>query len=98
MPKPGRVLFLLFGALCLWWAPKAIYWWVLHQLVVGPNQPQDFDYYYQAAQIGLAHGWSHIYDVGLQRAFYDTLAIPNDQFHWARMFVSLPPMAWIAKS
>lgn len=33
----------------------------------------DFTFYYTAARIGLAHGWSSIYDLGLQQAELDAI-------------------------
>jgi hypothetical protein len=33
----------------------------------------DFKIYYLGAQIGLTHGWSHLYDLGLQAAGWQLL-------------------------
>lgn len=55
----------------------------------------DFSYYYAAAQIGLQHGWSHIYDLDLQRQFFYQLHPAEDAFDWRRYFVSPPPVAWL---
>jgi len=55
----------------------------------------DFSYYYAGAQIGLAHGWSHIYDLDLQRQIFYQLHPAGDVFDWRRYFVSPPPVAWL---
>jgi len=55
----------------------------------------DFSYYYGAAQIGLQHGWSRIYDLDLQRQVFYQLHPAYDLFDWRRYFVSPPPVAWL---
>ncbi|HXI95647.1 MAG TPA: glycosyltransferase family 87 protein, partial [Candidatus Acidoferrum sp.] len=55
----------------------------------------DFSYYYAGAQIGLQHGWSHIYDLDLQRQIFYQLHPAGDTFDWRRYFVSPPPVAWL---
>ncbi len=55
----------------------------------------DFSYYYAGAQIGLQHGWSHIYDLDLQRQVFYQLHPAGDVFDWRRYFVSPPPVAWL---
>ena len=55
----------------------------------------DFSYYYAAAQIGMQHGWSHIYDLELQRQVFYQLHPADDVFDWRRYFVSPPPVAWV---
>jgi hypothetical protein len=55
----------------------------------------DFSYYYAAAQIGLQHGWSHIYDLDFQRQVFYQLHPVSDVFDWKRYFVSPPPVAWL---
>jgi len=57
----------------------------------------DFKIYYLAARIGLGYGWQHIYDPRLEDAVWKMLgdgfsqqALPD------RLFLSLPPVAWIA--
>ncbi len=54
----------------------------------------DFAYYYVGARIGLDHGWSRIYDLGLQRTYFNSLR-PSDAFDWRRYFISPPPVAWL---
>ena len=55
----------------------------------------DFSYYYAAAQIGVEHGWSHVYDLDLQRQIFYQLHPASDVFDWRRYFVSPPPVAWL---
>jgi len=52
----------------------------------------DFRHYFLAAQIGLQHGWSHIYDLGLQRPLFHA-EFPGWDF---QPFANPPPMAWLA--
>ena len=58
------------------------------------NRPQpigiDFHTYLAAARVGLAQGWSHIYDQGLVAAQQVSVA-PNQP---AQPFLSPPPVAW----
>ncbi len=60
-----------------------------------PIDSLDFSYYFAGARIGLEHGWSHIYDLDLQRAVFFQLHPATDMFDWRRYFVSPPPVAWI---
>jgi alpha-1,2-mannosyltransferase len=60
-----------------------------------PIDSLDFSYYYAAARIGLEHGWSHIYDLGLQQQLFQQLHPAADVFDWRRYFVSPPPVAWL---
>ncbi len=60
-----------------------------------PIDSLDFSYYYAAARIGLDHGWSHIYDLDLQRQLFYQLHPAGDVFDWRRYFVSVPPVAWL---
>ena len=60
-----------------------------------PIDPLDFSNYYAGAQIGLHHGWSHIYDLDLQRQAFYQLHRGNDVFDWRVFFVSPPPVAWL---
>ncbi len=52
----------------------------------------DFRHYFLAAQIGLQHGWSHIYDLSLQRPLFRA-EFPGWDF---QPFANPPPMAWLA--
>jgi hypothetical protein len=70
---------------------------VLTAIAVGFwNRPQpigiDFHTYMAAARVGLAQGWSHVYDQGLVAAQQISLA-PNQR---AQPFLSPPPVAWLA--
>jgi hypothetical protein len=60
-----------------------------------PIDPLDFSNYYAGAQIGLHHGWSHIYDLDLQRRAFYQLHPSSDVFDWRVFFVSPPPVAWL---
>ena len=60
-----------------------------------PIDSLDFSNYYAAARIGLEHGWSRIYDLGLQQQVFYQLHPANDVFDWRRYFVSPPPVAWL---
>jgi len=55
----------------------------------------DFTFYYAAARIGLAHGWSSIYDLGLQQAELDAMGSRITIAQLAR-YISPPPVAWAA--
>jgi len=55
---------------------------------------QDLSLHVLAARIGLTHGWSHIYDIDLQRQGAAAIGsrIVIDSMH---VFVSPPPAAWM---
>jgi hypothetical protein len=55
----------------------------------------DFGNYYAAARVGQGHGWAAIYDPALQRQAY-TAARGTVEFDWRHLFVSPPPLAWLA--
>ncbi|MGH7764899.1 MAG: glycosyltransferase family 87 protein [Candidatus Dormibacteraceae bacterium] len=55
----------------------------------------DFTFYYVGARIGLAHGWSAIYDLRLQQVELDALGSGIKIAQLAR-FISPPPVAWAA--
>jgi len=55
----------------------------------------DFTFYYAAARIGLAHGWSSIYDLGLLQNELDAIGSGIKIAALAR-FLSPPPLAWAA--
>ncbi len=52
----------------------------------------DFRLYYAAAQVGLADGFSRIYDAGLERAAVAALTPGGDWFP----YLNPPPLAWLA--
>jgi Glycosyltransferase family 87 len=93
---PGRP-----GLLPLALAAAAFWWLVLADSVLWfhtfprPPIPADFQPYFGAARIGLAHGWSHIYDLGLQRIEFYLVNPPSRVFDAQSIFVTPPPMAWI---
>jgi alpha-1,2-mannosyltransferase len=60
-----------------------------------PIDSLDFSYYYAGARIGVEHGWSRIYDLGLQQQVFYQLHPAADVFDWRRYFVSPPPVAWL---
>lgn len=63
--------------------------WIDH-FTSEPNA-EDFRLHVIAARIGLTHGWSHIYDLPLQKAASVGLG-PIDSMH---VYVSPPPAAWM---
>src|ERR1700682_2622624 len=55
----------------------------------------DFTFYYSAARIGPEHGWSSIYDLGLQQMELDAIGSGIKIAELAR-YISPPPVAWSA--
>lgn len=55
----------------------------------------DFTFYFAAARIGLAHGWSSIYDLNLQQAELHAIGSGITVAELAR-YISPPPVAWLA--
>ncbi|HEV2413597.1 MAG TPA: glycosyltransferase family 87 protein [Candidatus Dormibacteraeota bacterium] len=55
----------------------------------------DFTFYFAAARIGLAHGWSSIYDLNLQQAELSAIGSGITVAELAR-YISPPPVAWLA--
>jgi hypothetical protein len=55
----------------------------------------DFTFYLAGARIGLAHGWSSIYDLTLQQAELDAMGSGIKIAELAR-YISPPPVAWSA--
>jgi glycosyl transferase family 87 len=55
----------------------------------------DFTFYYAAAHIGWTHGWSSIYDLGLQQAQLSAMGSGITIAELAR-YISPPPVAWLA--
>lgn len=60
----------------------------------GAPLDQDISLYYLASQIGLSHGWSHIYDVGLQMHFYQRLGA-HVAWNSLLLYATPPPAAWL---
>lgn len=67
--------------------------WV--EAYLSDNFHNDFTFYYSAARIGLAHGWSHIYDLGLMQTELDAVRSKIKIAELAR-YISPPPVAWLA--
>jgi alpha-1,2-mannosyltransferase len=93
LPSRSTLLFAL-GVVALWWLVLVTtpLWFNTF-----PRQslPADFQLYFSAARIGLEHGWSHIYDFGLQRTEFFRVHPATDTFDAQTLFVSAPPMAWL---
>jgi glycosyl transferase family 87 len=70
-----------------------LYQWA--QAYMADRFHNDFTFYYAAARIGLAHGWSSIYDLGLQQAELDAIGSKIRIAQLAR-YISPPPLAWSA--
>jgi len=67
--------------------------WVAHFLT-NPYE-EDFRLNYVAAEIGLTRGWSHIYDLDLERqitASFAPAGVVIDSYH---NYVTPPPLAWL---
>lgn len=62
-----------------------------------PGRPATADLfnYLAAAEVGRVHGWSRIYDVALQAPAYLHIS-GAPRFEWFDVFVSPPPVAWLA--
>lgn len=67
--------------------------WIDH-FVSDPNA-QDFRVWQVAARIGLSHGWSHIYDLGLERQASAGLGPVGSLIDSMHLYLSPPPAAWI---
>lgn len=67
--------------------------WVDH-FVSAPYE-EDFRLTYVAAEIGLTRGWSHIYDLDLQRQLSAGFSPRGGEINSARNFVTPPPLAWL---
>jgi hypothetical protein len=67
--------------------------WIDH-FVSDPNA-QDFRVWQVAARIGLSHGWSHIYDLDLERQASAGLGPVGSLIDSMHLYLSPPPAAWI---
>jgi Glycosyltransferase family 87 len=67
--------------------------WIDH-FVSDPNA-QDFRVWQVAARIGLTHGWSHIYDLDLERQASADLGPVGSLIDSMHLYLSPPPAAWI---
>jgi glycosyl transferase family 87 len=55
----------------------------------------DFTFYYVAARVGTAHGWSSIYDLAMQQTELNAIGSGITVAQLAR-YISPPPVAWLA--
>ncbi len=55
----------------------------------------DLTFYLAGARIGLAHGWSSMYDLALQQGELDAMGSGIHIAELAR-YISPPPVAWLA--
>jgi hypothetical protein len=88
----GFVFAVAVGA--FWWLVLADSNWWFHSFPK-PPMPADFQLYFDAARIGVNHGWNHIYDSGLQRIEFYHVRPSSDVFDVATYFVTAPLIAWL---
>lgn len=81
------------GAAALLFSVFDLYQWAI--AYAGDRFHNDFTFYYAAARIGLAHGWSSIYNLGLQQAELNAMGSGITVAELAR-YISPPPVAWLA--
>jgi glycosyl transferase family 87 len=81
------------GAAAVLFAVFDLYQWAV--AYASDHFHNDFTFYYVAAQIGLQHGWPHIYDLQLQQAGLNALGSGITIAELAR-YISPPPVAWLA--
>jgi hypothetical protein len=67
--------------------------WIAH-FVADPNA-EDTRVWIVAARIGLTHGWSHIYDLDLERAASAGLGPTGSLIDAMHLYLSPPPAAWL---
>lgn len=80
------------GAAAIILAGYDLWLWATNYL--GDNFHNDFTFYFAAARLGLAHGWSHLYDLKLQQEQLDAIGSGITIAQLAR-YVSPPPLAWL---
>jgi hypothetical protein len=68
--------------------------WIWLSSYLGDNFHNDFTFYYAAARLGLAHGWSSLYDLKLQQEQLNAIGSNITVAQLAR-YVSPPPLAWM---
>src|SRR5258706_12797943 len=68
--------------------------WLWVSNYAGDNFHNDFTFYYAASRLGLAHGWSHLYDLRLMQ---EQLAAIGSHITVAQLapYVSPPPLPWL---
>jgi hypothetical protein len=67
--------------------------WVEH--FVNDAYEEDFRLNYVAAKIGLTYGWSHIYDLDLERRLSAGFPAPGNVIDSMHNYVTPPPLAWL---
>lgn len=67
--------------------------WVDH--FVSDPYEEDFRLNYVAAKIGLTHGWSHIYDLDLERQLSASFSPVGSVIDSMHNYVTPPPLAWL---
>src|SRR5579864_5903710 len=70
-----------------------LYQWAMAYL--SDNFHNDLTFYYSAARVGLAHGWSAVYDLTLLQTELDAIGSRIKIAELAR-YISPPPVAWLA--
>lgn len=68
--------------------------WLWAVNYVSDNFHNDFTFYFAGARLGLVHGWSRLYDLGLQQEQLDAIGSGIKVAQLAR-YVSPPPLAWL---
>lgn len=81
------------GVAAVLFAVFDLYQWAV--ATASDHYHNDFTFYVAAARIGIEHGWSHIYDLGLQQSQLDTMGSRITIAELAR-YISPPPVAWLA--
>jgi hypothetical protein len=85
------------GAVGLAWflllAGAVTAYWVFVPIFRSPLD-SDLTLVFIAAQIGITHGWSHIYSLDLQHQLFAQLR-PGMDFGSGERFLSPPPLAWL---
>jgi hypothetical protein len=67
--------------------------WADH-FISDPNA-EDFRIRLVTARVGLKYGWSHIYDIDLQKAASAGLGREGSLVDSMHLFISPPPAAWV---
>jgi hypothetical protein len=71
----------------------AVQRWIAH--FVSDPFSEDFRLYYVSARIGLTYGWSHIYDLDLERQVASIYGPVDGVIGSHNNFVTPPPVAWL---
>jgi hypothetical protein len=84
----------LFGTAWLVVLIAAASYWFTLQPVLADGRDQDFLFFSMGARIGLDHGWSHLYDLELQRKAFAQLR-PGHPWDDVSRYINPPPLAWL---